>query len=61
MSAPFLVSMRTPVSIQVWVAQLSWWIWKSPAEAANKLPHQMPSLYQSLLWGFSPVGAMAPL
>ena len=49
------------MSVQVWVAQFRRWMWKSPAEALNKLPHQIPSLYQSLLWGFSPVGALAPL
>src|ERR671921_1259773 len=32
-------------------------MWNSSVEVLNMEPHQMPSLYQSLLWGFSPVGA----
>src|SRR5215211_3022058 len=36
-------------------------MWYSSVERLNRLPHQVPSLNQSLLWGFSPVGAITPL
>src|ERR671930_780459 len=36
-------------------------MWKSPAAELYREPHQVPSAYHSLLCGFCPVGALAPV